>query len=70
MKTKPIEVIHEKDAAFGGTRTGHNPLGELKRANFDHLMDLLREHPDRVAISRRTYEYVYEQYGVKIWPSV
>lgn len=69
MKTKPIEIKHEGDA-FTGTRTGYNPLGEIKRANFDHLMDLLREHPERVAIPRRTYEFVYEKYGVKIWPSV
>lgn len=66
MSTKPIAVKHETPA-YAGTRTRKNPEGDLRKANFDHLMDLLDAHPERVAIRRQVYEHVYEKQGVNIW---
>lgn len=64
--TKPIDVRHEKPP-FAGTCTRQNPEGDLRKANFDHLMDLIAAHPERVAIRRKIYEHVYEKQGVNIW---
>jgi hypothetical protein len=66
MSTKPIAVKHETPA-YAGVRTKTNREGDLKKANFDHLMDLLDAHPERVAIRRQIYEFVYEKQGVEIW---
>lgn len=66
MITKKFDVKHETPP-YAGVRTRSNPEGDIKKANFDHLMDLLNAHPRRVAIRREIYEFVYEKQGVDIW---
>ena len=52
--------------AFCGVISKENKNGCVKKANFLHLIDLLGEHPERVAFEKDAFEFYYKTIGVDV----